>query len=576
MDNDMVCRKWTHVPFLLSLAMCVSSAAQVPPQTVGPPPVLAHPDAGELPCLSYGRDTFVADDSVTKHFVPVSKSSARETLPPPCFEEVGAGFVAKVAASNDASKSSLNVLFGSNRTALERLQNGFDFYSWLTFIALNSPNDPTVSFGLSSAPVVWEQRFFPLDQVIRASEVDSVVNVSRLNVPDFCPRPAAGEPEPTLYVAVDDVAFDQPFKSGPLIDQDGNYSLNTIFMNSTMRTYIVDHRLYFAQGQKVFPQRIDFPVGSATPAALGSVMIKASWKVLTDSDDRAEFHTVSAYRVLPLTHLCEIKTLGLVGLHIVHKTEGRRQWIWTTFEHVRNVPSAAEVASGSLPQKSYLFYDVQRLAPSTTVPADQVAGLPNNVTPLQPWDADHPTAKKSQIVRAREISKDTTAINDEVHAYLKSLQGGPGFADSDVWMHYRLVSTQWPADFLCAAENGGVQTNQQTDPDCSPAPEFLPNSTLETYVQHDIGTPGGVPQSTSSCIGCHNNAVAYQDVNFGDVRSFSHSAETLLEKDCAADIAPTGACSPASDFTYILEQVCAPVPDPITHQPDNRVCKHDH
>ena len=29
----------------------------------------------------------------------------------------------------------------ANNTALENLQRGFDFYSWLTFIALNSPAD---------------------------------------------------------------------------------------------------------------------------------------------------------------------------------------------------------------------------------------------------------------------------------------------------------------------------------------------------------------------------------------------------------------------------------------------------
>ena len=35
---------------------------------------------------------------------------------------------------------------------------------------------------------------------------------------------------------------------------------------------------------------------------------------------------------------CLRKTLGLVGFHVGHKTEGRRQWIWTSFEHMQNVP----------------------------------------------------------------------------------------------------------------------------------------------------------------------------------------------------------------------------------------------
>jgi hypothetical protein len=39
---------------------------------------------------------------------------------------------------------------------------------------------------------------------------------------------------------------------------------------------------------------------------------------------------------------------------------------------------------------------------------------------------------------------------------------------------------------------------------CAPAPAFLANSTLETYSQ------GSVPQASSSCMGCHGNAVSYQ------------------------------------------------------------------
>ena len=45
---------------------------------------------------------------------------------------------------------------------------------------------------------------------------------------------------------------------------------------------------------------------------------------------------------------------------------------------------------------------------------------------------------------------------------------------------------------------------KQPDMTCSPAPTFMANSTLETYSQ------GDVPQASSSCIGCHGNAVSFQ------------------------------------------------------------------
>lgn len=58
-----------------------------------------------------------------------------------------------------------------------------------------------------------------------------------------------------------------------------------------------------------------------------------------------------------------------------------------------------------------------------------------------------------------------------------------------VWVNYELVSTQWPT-------NAG----SKTDPTGVPAPSFLANTTLETYIQ------GQVRQTSSSCMACHNNA----------------------------------------------------------------------
>jgi hypothetical protein len=52
-----------------------------------------------------------------------------------------------------------------------------------------------------------------------------------------------------------------------------------------------------------------------------------------------------------------------------------------------------------------------------------------------------------------------------------------------------LVSTQWPTN-----------ATSPTDPTGAPAPSFLANTTLETYIQ------GKVKQTSSSCMACHNNA----------------------------------------------------------------------
>jgi hypothetical protein len=61
-----------------------------------------------------------------------------------------------------------------------------------------------------------------------------------------------------------------------------------------------------------------------------------------------------------------------------------------------------------------------------------------------------------------------------------------GVNPKSVWQNYELISTMWPTD--------------PKQPFGAPAPTFLANTTLETYIQ------GTVPNVSSNCIECHNNA----------------------------------------------------------------------
>ena len=72
-------------------------------------------------------------------------------------------------------------------------------------------------------------------------------------------------------------------------------------------------------------------------------------------------------------HACA-RRLGLIGFHVGHKTKNRLQWIWTSFEHVDNVPEQKEVDARNL-KASYNFYD----------PACDAAKCPVNATPPRPW-----------------------------------------------------------------------------------------------------------------------------------------------------------------------------------------------
>ncbi len=196
---------------------------------------------------------------------------------------------------------------------------------------------------------------------------------------------------------------------------------------------------------------------------------------------------------------CLPETLGLIGFHAVHKTASRPQWIWTSFEHVKNVPDKDEVAANKFDGR-YNFFKANCNGDCPTP----------NATPPQPWDPDpalqlrfrKDDSFKSQIVRETPLTDAAKNMNKIFHSMLQGT----------VWENYMLISTQWPSAFGCTSLHAqsldapAPKTDflKQPDMNCSPAPTYLANSTLETYSQGDI------PLASSSCIACHGNAVSFQ------------------------------------------------------------------
>jgi hypothetical protein len=371
---------------------------------------------------------------------------------------------------------------------LNNIQRGFDYYSWLTFLALNAPSDGNTPIGHGpgkggDAPTQWEEWKELFEVMLPDGKMPNPWSYPRA-VPQVCQK-LSSDPGTRIVRMVgktpdvlDEVV--QPFDTGPLIDQYGNYTRYEILMNRPMFEYIAQNNLYNKQGQAKFAGMIRFPEGKVVDkimGAVGAIMVKAAWKVLGSSDDPGAFHTDYALVYTPpstdpkIEESCHKARLGLVGLHIGHKTKADPQWIWSTFEHVNNVPTEADVTANSL-RKSYNFYR----------PGCPTTQCLVNVPPPRPWDPNiepFPNGFTSQITRVIPIATETQQLNAGFNSIL----------ENTVWQNYVLVSTQWP-----------TQPTSKTDPTGVPAPVFLANTTMETYVQ------GTVPQASSSCIGCHNNA----------------------------------------------------------------------
>jgi hypothetical protein len=397
---------------------------------------------------------------------------------------------------------------GAKKTQLQHRQRGFDFYSWLTFIALNSPADgrTRIDKSLPNTKTMWEDRK-NFKQLLDVMLPDGAA--SKWTDPKKAPPGCESEFKPDIDMGIEmiEVVYNQPFKTGALIDQQGNYALFDILMNKDMFDYIQEHKLYSKAGQQSAENaklKVDFPTGVNPPKGqieggrAGGIIIKVSWKILDSEAEKRRFHTVDA--VISMLHhdsntkpACVRKTLGLVGFHVMHKTETRLQWIWTSFEHVDNVPEQSEIRK----QKSWNFYKV----------CNARACPPVNETPPRPWEPKPSLGLKfdgtfrSQIVRTTPLTEDTKKINRKFQEILRGT----------VWENYMLLSTQWPSDFRCAgkkASDPGPDPNtdfeKEPDMNCAPAPTFLANSTLETYSQ------GKVPLASSSCMACHGNATSYQ------------------------------------------------------------------
>jgi hypothetical protein len=376
---------------------------------------------------------------------------------------------------------------------LDNLQRGFDFYSWLTFIALNSPADGK-TIGKGPRPggdslTKWEDvaNYRPLANVMLRNGEKPKWG-TRI-VPDQCK--SLDGPNKIVFTLGEE-AFNQPFKSGPLIDQDGNYALFNILMNQPMFDFIVEHGLYNKQGQEKFNGEIVFPSGrnpgqipTDTPGRMGAVMVKVSWRILDPDKNKdliSRFHTADALIFFPgppatkAGPTCVAKKLGLIGFHVGHKTFNSPQWVWTSFEHVGNVPDQADVGSGKLLPR-YSFYNrVCKNCPVNQTPQ-----------PPTPWDPDASlkfhSGYRSQVTRVNMLPPQVIAEVAELNRGFRAILKGT------VWENYMLLATQWPSD-----------ARSTTDPTGAPAPTYLANTTLETYSQ------GRVPLASSSCMACHGNA----------------------------------------------------------------------
>jgi len=359
------------------------------------------------------------------------------------------------------------------------VRRSFDTFSWESFIALNWSEDSSQLIGVDGDnATIWETWKNSGDVFL-----EDGVKPTPWGAPNQIP-PSCSSNDGKFLVMVGKTPdilneLELPFKTGPLIDQNGNYSRFEILMNQEMFEYIDDNQLYSFDGQQAFNKAAEFPEGSKQTKEWGAIMVKGAWKVMGENDDPSKFHTVEAIVYTPaqenpkISESCFKATVGLVGLHIGTKTKISPQWIWSTFEQVDNVPTFGEAKD----KAHYNYFNAN------------ASDRQINEAPVRPWNPNIPDQIPTQVERLTPIDSGTAALNAEYQQKLRSVN------PKSVWQYYELVGTQWPVT--------------PTDlPLGNPFPPFLGNATLETYIQGIIKGDKVelVPNVSTSCMHCHNGA----------------------------------------------------------------------
>lgn len=213
--------------------------------------------------------------------------------------------------------------------------------------------------------------------------------------------------------------------------------------------------------------------------------------------------------------------MGLVGMHLAHKTTAQPNWVWSTFEHVDNAPDCGPPQGGGVnkscpdsPDRAYSFYGAcadGACQTCNTVPSANSS----TTTCANGFCVDQPPAATGGLSRlCRQVP--VTASGPYASAFARNTACRAALGGS-VWSNYELISTQW---FDWSAS--GAPTRPSGCSDVAGAFDSIPKSDTARAVRaffapqvadNGMSDPKPVLGNTSmesyersNCMGCHAKA----------------------------------------------------------------------
>jgi hypothetical protein len=348
------------------------------------------------------------------------------------------------------------------------------------------------------------------------------------------------DPEPPLDLSdIGQASIGHPW----LTAQSGILTLYERRMNEDEYNYIRQNKLYDADMQWEFvktpvatstatatqPVGISLPDGTPSSAAygpLGTIETKAAWLELPNPADWPRYKTSKAIVRYP-DQPQKTVTVGLVGLHIIHKTALGQQFIWATFEHRDNAPDRAVVSSKQFAPK-YTYYN-PACNPATD-PYQCVA----NANPVTANGGNNKKEWPIQVVRTTPLptraNNNVVGLNQYVWAQIAAQN------PDSVFLNYELVNTLW------SNQNTTIPPGAHTPlfaGQLSPNPNQEPvaSTVLETYVQN------------LTCLACHASAA---------IAPLADQATTKIFDPATAGQPSTATNPYAADYSFLLNNAQQP------------------
>lgn len=360
----------------------------------------------------------------------------------------------------------------------------YDLLSWQTFMAINWPVDEqgqAYPFGDESGVPQW-LTWKESEEVFRADGLDPAPwgSARTLSVMSGAVRgPIPGDEDLDMATRIlyksdklqNLLEEQRQIEGHPLWDQNGNKVYYEILLNQSSFQTVTspDAPLYNLDGQIAYWGKIHHQLGNIFASGIynysnfvGAIEIKLAWKIIDQSqgDIPERFFRMNAM-LLDDTGDWVAQEVGLVGIHINHKTQSAEQWVWSTFEQIDNLAVDAPAVAAYAQQGKILkpsFFD-----PNCKTAAG--APCPANVLPTPAADG----VLRTQVTRELPIPASVEILN----AYFQKL-----FREKQsVWQYYRLINTQYP-------------TTKAGDP----TPTLMTNPVIETYNQQE------------GCMQCHAQA----------------------------------------------------------------------